>query len=140
MESWYYLKDAVLQGGIPFNMAHGMTSFEYHGTDPRFNKVFNEGMKNHSAIIMKRILEKYRGFDDVKVLVDVGGGVGATLAQVVAKHKHIKGINFDLPHVISEASPIPGILAFYYYFLILLINSTSISTGLFIYVSYLYFY
>ncbi|XP_039134830.1 tricetin 3',4',5'-O-trimethyltransferase-like [Dioscorea cayenensis subsp. rotundata] len=109
MESWYYLKDTVLNGGIPFNMAHGMTSFEYHGTDPRFNKVFNEGMKNHSAIIMKRILEKYRGFDDVKVLVDVGGGVGGTLAQVVAKHKHIKGINFDLPHVISEAAPIPGV-------------------------------
>ncbi|KAM0934691.1 putative methyltransferase [Dioscorea sansibarensis] len=109
MESWYYLKDAVLQGGIPFNMAHGMTSFDYHGTDPRFNTVFNEGMKNHSAIIMKRILEKYRGFDDVKVLVDVGGGVGATLAQIVAKHKHIKAINFDLPHVISEAPLIPGV-------------------------------
>ncbi|XP_039134078.1 flavone 3'-O-methyltransferase 1-like [Dioscorea cayenensis subsp. rotundata] len=109
MESWDYLKDAVLNGGIPFNMAHGMTSFEYHGTDPRFNKVFNEAMKNHSGIIMKRILEKYRGFDDVKVLVDVGGGVGNTLAQVVAKHKHIKGINFDLPHVISEAPLIPGV-------------------------------
>lgn len=109
MESWDYLKDAVLNGGIPFNMAHGMTSFEYQGTDPRFNKVFNEAMKNHSGIIMKRILEKYRGFDDVKVLVDVGGGVGGTLAQVVAKHKHIKGINFDLPHVISEAPLIPGI-------------------------------
>ncbi|XP_039118138.1 tricetin 3',4',5'-O-trimethyltransferase-like [Dioscorea cayenensis subsp. rotundata] len=109
MESWYYLKDAVLNGGIPFKMAHGMTSFEYQGTDPRFNKVFNEAMKNHSGIIMKRILEKYRGFDDVKVLVDVGGGVGGTLAQVVAKHKHIKGINFDLPHVISQAPLIPGV-------------------------------
>ncbi|KAJ0968591.1 hypothetical protein J5N97_025508 [Dioscorea zingiberensis] len=109
MESWYYLKDAVLHGGIPFNMAYGMSAFEYHGTDPRFNKVFNEGMKNHSMIIMKKILENYCGFDHVNVLVDVGGGVGGTLSQVVGKHKHIKGVNFDLPHVISEAPVIPGV-------------------------------
>ncbi|XP_073011962.1 caffeic acid 3-O-methyltransferase-like [Typha latifolia] len=109
MESWYYLKDAVLDGGIPFNKAYGMTAFEYHGTDPRFNKVFNEGMKNHSVIITKKLLEFYRGFDNVNVLVDVGGGIGATLHMITSKHTHIKGINFDLPHVISEAPPFPGV-------------------------------
>nr|AOS51484.1 caffeic acid 3-O-methyltransferase-like isoform X1 [Calamus jenkinsianus] len=109
MESWYYLKDAVLDGGIPFNKAYGMTAFEYHGTDPRFNKVFNEGMKNHSVITTKKLLECYKGFEDVKVLVDVGGGIGATLAMITFKYPHIKGINFDLPHVISEAPPFPGV-------------------------------
>ncbi|XP_010934914.1 caffeic acid 3-O-methyltransferase [Elaeis guineensis] len=109
MESWYYLKDAVLDGGIPFNKAYGMTAFEYHGTDPRFNKVFNEGMKNHSIIITKKLLEFYKGFEDVNVLVDVGGGIGATLHMITSKYPHIKGINFDLPHVISEAPPFPGV-------------------------------
>ncbi|KAJ6843665.1 caffeic acid 3-O-methyltransferase-like [Iris pallida] len=109
MESWYYLKDAVLDGGIPFNKAYGTTAFEYHGTDPRFNKVFNEGMRNHSTLVMKKILDTYKGFDDLKVLVDVGGGVGGTLDMILRKHPHIKGINFDLPHVISEAPPIPGV-------------------------------
>ncbi|KAG2576839.1 hypothetical protein PVAP13_6NG060501 [Panicum virgatum] len=75
MESWYYLKDAVLEGGIPFNKAYGMTAFEYHGTDPRFNRVFNEGMKNHSVIITKKLLEFYTGFEGVGTLVDVGGGM-----------------------------------------------------------------
>ncbi|RWW54682.1 hypothetical protein BHE74_00038727 [Ensete ventricosum] len=108
MESWYYLKDAVLDGGIPFNKAYGMTAFEYHGTDARFNKVFNEGMRNHSTILTKKLLDIYRGFEGVKVLVDVGGGVGGTISMIVAKHPHIKAINFDLPHVISEAPPFPG--------------------------------
>ncbi|GER33437.1 O-methyltransferase 1 [Striga asiatica] len=31
----YHLKDAVLEGGIPFNKAYGMTAFEYHGKDQR---------------------------------------------------------------------------------------------------------
>ncbi|WOK92756.1 tricetin 3',4',5'-O-trimethyltransferase-like [Canna indica] len=109
MESWYHLKDAVLDGGIPFNKAYGMTAFEYHGTDPRFNTVFNEGMKNHSIILTKKLLDIYRGFGDVKVLVDVGGGIGATLYMITSRHPHIKGINFDLPHVISEAPPFPGV-------------------------------
>ncbi|CAL9200595.1 unnamed protein product [Musa hybrid cultivar] len=109
MESCYYLKDAVLEGGVPFQKAYGMTVFEHHGTDPRFNKLFNECMRNHSTILMKKLLETYRGFDDVKVLVDVGGGTGATIHMITAKHPHIKGINFDLPHVISTAPPYPGV-------------------------------
>lgn len=110
MESWYYLKEAVLDGGIPFNKAYGMTAFEYHGTDPRFNRVFNEGMKNHSVIITKKLLEFYAGFEEgVSTLVDVGGGIGATLHAITSHHSHIRGINFDLPHVISEAPPFPGV-------------------------------
>ncbi|XP_037416337.1 tricetin 3',4',5'-O-trimethyltransferase [Triticum dicoccoides] len=109
MESWYYLKDAVLDGGIPFNKAYGMSAFEYHGTDPRFNRVFNEGMKNHSIIITKKLLESYKGFEGLGTLVDVGGGVGATVAAITAHYPTIKGINFDLPHVISEAPPFPGV-------------------------------
>jgi len=109
MESWYHLKDAVLDGGIPFNKAYGMSAFEYHGTDPRFNKVFNEGMRNHSIITTNKVLETYKGFEELNTLVDVGGGVGGTINMIVKKHPHLKGINFDLPHVISEAEPIPGV-------------------------------
>ncbi|MQM17391.1 hypothetical protein Taro_050362 [Colocasia esculenta] len=109
MESWYHLKDAVLEGGIPFNRAYGMTAFEYHGTDLRFNKVFNAGMSNHSTISMKKMLDTYRGFEGINVLVDVGGGIGATLNMIISKHPTIRGINFDLPHVIADAPSHPGV-------------------------------
>nr|WME87918.1 O-methyltransferases [Ardisia japonica] len=109
MESWYHLKDAVLEGGIPFNKAYGMSAFEYHGTDQRFNKVFNNGMSNHSTITMKKILEVYTGFEGLGSLVDVGGGVGATLNMIISKYPSIKGINFDLPHVIEDAPALPGV-------------------------------
>uniref|UniRef100_M4CFM7 Uncharacterized protein n=1 Tax=Brassica campestris TaxID=3711 RepID=M4CFM7_BRACM len=109
MGSWYYLKDAVLDGGIPFNKAYGMSAFEYHGTDLRFNKVFNNGMSNHSTITMKKILETYNGFEGLVSLVDVGGGIGATLKMIVSKYPNLKGINFDLPHVIEDAPSHPGV-------------------------------
>lgn len=85
-----------------------MTAFDYHGTDPRFNKVFNQGMSNHSTMTMKKILETYQGFDALKTVVDVGGGTGATLNMIVSKFPSIKGINFDLPHVIEDAPSYPG--------------------------------
>ncbi|CAH9070095.1 unnamed protein product [Cuscuta europaea] len=109
MESWYHLKEAVLDGGIPFNKAYGMSAFEYHGIDPRFNKVFNRGMSDHSTITMKKILDDYKGFEGLKTLVDVGGGTGATLNMILSKYPEIKGINFDLPHVIHDALPYRGI-------------------------------
>lgn len=87
-----------------------MTAFDYHGTDPRFNKVFNQGMSNHSTITMKKILETYKGFDGLNTVVDVGGGTGATLNMIVSKYPSIKGINFDLPHVIEDAPSYPGTL------------------------------
>uniref|UniRef100_A0A453M975 O-methyltransferase C-terminal domain-containing protein n=1 Tax=Aegilops tauschii subsp. strangulata TaxID=200361 RepID=A0A453M975_AEGTS len=105
----YYLKDVALEGGQPFHRAHGMTAYEYNSTDPRANCLFNEAMLNHSTIITKKLLEFYRGFDNVETLVDVAGGVGATAHAITSKYPHIKGVNFDLPHVISEAPPYPGV-------------------------------
>nr|GEY49873.1 caffeic acid 3-O-methyltransferase [Tanacetum cinerariifolium] len=110
MESWYFLKDAVLYGGIPFNKAYGMSPFEYNRRDERFNKVFNSGMFNHSTIVMKIVLDLYDGFDGLTgTLVDVGGGTGASLKMIISRHTLLKGINFDLPHVIEEAITYPGI-------------------------------
>ncbi|KAL9163009.1 hypothetical protein ABFS82_06G014500 [Erythranthe guttata] len=109
MESWYHLKDTVLEGGIPFNKAYGMSAFEYHGKDTRFNKVFNQGMSNHSTIIMKKILGTYDGFQGLDTVVDVGGGTGATLNMIISKYPSIRGINFDLPHVIEDAPSYPGV-------------------------------
>ncbi|KAI3471272.1 hypothetical protein Pfo_027935 [Paulownia fortunei] len=109
METWYHLKDAVLEGGIPFNRAYGMSAFEYPATDPRFNTVFNQAMFEQSTIFMKKILEIYKGFEGLKSLVDVGGGIGASLKMIISKHPSIKGINFDLPHVIQDAPSYTGV-------------------------------
>ncbi|KAF7075728.1 hypothetical protein CFC21_080483 [Triticum aestivum] len=109
LESWYHLKDTVLNGGLPFEKAYGMTAFDYQGTDPRFNRVFNEAMKTHSMIITKKLLEFYKGFDGVGTLVDVGGGVGATIHTILCRYPSIEGVNFDLPHVISEAPSFAGV-------------------------------
>ncbi|KAI3920264.1 hypothetical protein MKW92_038855 [Papaver armeniacum] len=103
LESWFHLKDAVVTGGVPFNLAYGVNAFEYHAQDARFNTVFNKGMSDHTRIFMKKILETYKGFEGINSIVDVGGGVGVSLDMILTMYPTIKGINFDLPHVIKDA-------------------------------------
>lgn len=91
-----------------------MTAFEYPGTDHRFNRVFNQAMSNHTTLIMKKILDVYKGFEGLNVLVDVGGGIGVTLNIITSKYPHLKGINFDLPHVLADAPSYAGTNCFLY--------------------------
>ncbi|KAK8514397.1 hypothetical protein V6N13_063289 [Hibiscus sabdariffa] len=90
-------------------MVWTMDVFEYTGTDPRFNEAFNRAMSDHSTITMKKILATYDGFEGIKTLVNVGGGTGVSLRTIVSKYPTIKGINFDLPHVINNAPSYPGV-------------------------------
>ncbi|CAM0948452.1 unnamed protein product [Alopecurus aequalis] len=110
METWCHMKDAVLDGGGgAFHRAFGTSWFEYAGTDAPFNRLFNEAMKHHSVIITKKLLELYSGFDGIGTLVDVAGGLGAVSHAITSKYPSIKGINFDLPHVIAHAPPYPHV-------------------------------
>ncbi|KAJ9564755.1 hypothetical protein OSB04_000721 [Centaurea solstitialis] len=109
INNWFKLKDAVVEGGVPFAKVYGTNAFEYPKLDTRFNRIFNHAMVNHSTIVIKEILKCYHGFNNVKHLVDVGGGVGATLNMIISKHPTITAINFDLPHVIQDAPFYRGI-------------------------------
>ena len=46
--------------------------------------------------------------DDTRTIVDVGGADGTVLAAILAAHPHLRGVLFDLPHVVTDA---PQILA-----------------------------
>ncbi|XP_009621174.1 myricetin 3-O-methyltransferase 3-like [Nicotiana tomentosiformis] len=107
--SWFHLKDAILEGEIPFNKAHGMDVFEYHGKDSRYAGVTNRSTQSINRKTINKILESYNGFQEVQQLVDVGGALGLTIASIVSKYPHIKGVNFDLPHVIKIAPTYPGV-------------------------------
>ncbi|XP_023005450.1 caffeic acid 3-O-methyltransferase-like isoform X2 [Cucurbita maxima] len=110
LHSWSELKNAVIEGGVPFNRAHGgVHAFEYPRLDQRFNQVFNNAMINYSTTAIKAVVKCYNGFASLKQLVDVGGGLGVTLKIITSAYPSIKGINFDLPHVIQDAPSYPGV-------------------------------
>uniref|UniRef100_A0A803MLZ3 Uncharacterized protein n=1 Tax=Chenopodium quinoa TaxID=63459 RepID=A0A803MLZ3_CHEQI len=63
-----------------------------------------------AKIGFRAIMSPYKNvFADVKSVVDVGGGTGAAVNEVVKAFPNIKGINFDLPHVIAIAPKYDGV-------------------------------
>lgn len=98
----------MLEGAAPFEKTYGMPMFEYLSTNGPLNTVFHEAMANHSMIITKKLLKFFRGFEGLDVLVDVGGGNGTTLQMIRGQYKNMRGINYDLPHVIAQAAPVEG--------------------------------
>ena len=99
----------ILKGEDAFTSAHGMKIFEYTASNEPFAELFNRAMSEYSTLTMKKVLEVYRGFEDVNTLVDVGGGIGTIIALVTSKYTHIKGINFDIPSVLAHPPIYPGI-------------------------------
>ncbi|KAK4253785.1 hypothetical protein QN277_010417 [Acacia crassicarpa] len=110
MDAWMNFKVAIVEEDTDlFKKVHGIPMYQYAERDPTWNNIFNKAMANVCDIEMRRILEIYKGFEGISTLVDVGGGTGQNLKMIVSKYPSIKGINFDLPNVIQNAPPHPGI-------------------------------
>ncbi|GAY68079.1 hypothetical protein CUMW_261360 [Citrus unshiu] len=77
MDSGSCVKDALLEGSVPFMKAHnGMDGFAVAAKDEKINNLFNQSMHNHTTIVMKEILETYKGFERLNQFVDVADGLG----------------------------------------------------------------
>ncbi|KAM6549210.1 hypothetical protein CsatB_020886 [Cannabis sativa] len=112
MAPWHCFSRCVKEGGVAFKKAHnGQSIWEFGAENPEINKLFNDAMECTAKVVMKAILSHYSdgGFSDLKSMVDVGGGTGGSISEIVRSYPHIKGINFDLPHVIATAPPYSGV-------------------------------
>ncbi|KAI7730965.1 hypothetical protein M8C21_027535 [Ambrosia artemisiifolia] len=107
----HVLSRSIKEGGTAFKAAHGKELFEFCSLDSEFNKVFNEAMACTAKFTTDAVISHYKdGFLGSKgSLVDVGGGTGIAISKIVKAYPHLKGINFDLSHVISTAPTYDGI-------------------------------
>jgi hypothetical protein len=82
----------------------GVPVFEVFPRDPALSEIFNNAMTSFSAFIVPAVLEAY-DFSGIGTIVDIAGGHGQLLMSVVGKHPGMRGVLFDLDHVIAGAVP-----------------------------------
>ena len=110
VEPQYMLKNMVLEPECkPFYSNNGENFYRYAAKEPKFNKLFQEFMTHSSKLFLDEVLKVYRGFEEIKELLDVGGGMGTSLGNIISMYPHIHGKNFDLPNVISVALKLSGL-------------------------------
>ncbi|KAK4740391.1 hypothetical protein R3W88_004088 [Solanum pinnatisectum] len=110
---WHYLSARVLsnENTGAFSAAHGKDLWEYAKTNPEHSKLINDALACHARVTMHAIIDNCAEiFKGIESLVDVGGGNGTTLGMLVKAFPWINGINFDLPHVVSDAPPCHGVV------------------------------
>jgi hypothetical protein len=66
-------------------------------SSPDHQELFNELMTEFSALHLTGVLEAY-DFCGKSLAIDVGGGHGKVLAEILARCPGMRGILFDLPH------------------------------------------
>lgn len=101
-QPWGYVLESVKTGKPVFKNVFGMEIFEYLAENPEAARIYNEAMSSFSEKRSAAITASY-DFSSICNLVEVGGGRGSLLASILNTNLAMKGVLFDLPHVIEAA-------------------------------------
>ena len=101
--SWWHavgaLRYSIMTGEPAFNRQHGIGFFDYLSAHPESRQWFDRGMANFAEAENPAIAGAYdyARFDHI---VDVGGGQGGLLAEILKRHPNVRGTLFDVPEVV----------------------------------------
>ncbi len=91
------------ESAVPATTGQGV--FEYFARTPAIAKIFNDAMTGMSELAIPAVLDAY-DFGDIATLVDIAGGHGAVLTAILKRYPTMRGILFDIDHVIAGAAPV----------------------------------
>ena len=104
MRIYTELQHSVETGKTAFQKTAGMEPFEFFRQNDEDNRIFNAAMTSISSQMTTPAIAAY-DFGESGTLADVGGGHGALLTLILQKHPGLRGIVYDLPHVVEGAKP-----------------------------------
>jgi len=100
-DSWGDLLYSVKTGEAAFDHLFGMDYIEYLEQHPELAQIFNETMRSVSQAHNPAIVASY-DFSQFQKIVDVGGGHGSLITTILKANHSLKGVLFDLPHVVNS--------------------------------------
>lgn len=93
---------SVKTGKGGFEAYHGIPVFEYFNANQEEAKVFDRMMTDIHGGETGPMIETY-DFSRFEKVVDIGGGNGDVICQLLRKHPDLSGELFDLPHVVKRS-------------------------------------
>jgi SAM-dependent methyltransferase len=102
-QAWGNLLHAVRSGDTAFNHVHSTGVWEHRANNPEEAGIFDRAMASLTGGFGAAVVAAC-DFSRFANVVDVGGGNGTFLADILAAHPHVQATLFDQPHVIARAT------------------------------------
>jgi hypothetical protein len=107
-EPWWWaacggLYESVMTGEDAFARVHGVGLFEFLEAHPDGSAVFDAHMTAMTEAEADAVVPAV-DWPEAGTVVDVGGGRGTLLAAVLRARPGLRGVLFDLPHVVEHAA------------------------------------
>ncbi|MGW4366793.1 methyltransferase [Nocardia takedensis] len=99
---WTHLVDSVRTGAPIGPVLDGKPFFELVGEDRELGEIFDRAMTSIGTLSTAALLDAY-DFGRFDTVVDVGGGEGRFLTEILRRAPRSRGILFDLPEVVAHA-------------------------------------
>ncbi|MCA1577573.1 MAG: acetylserotonin O-methyltransferase [Acidobacteria bacterium] len=99
---WGKILYSVRTGKSAWGQTHGEEVFSFFEKNPEAAQVFNRAMSSFSSVATAAVIEAY-DFGGIETLVDIAGGHGRMLTGILEANPKVRGVLFDLPHVIAGA-------------------------------------
>ncbi len=103
--SWGNLLHSIKSGESASQFTHGMDAWTYRKQNPEEQAVFDSAMTGNSRSEAQAVIEAY-DFSRFGCIVDVGGGQGLLLKEILLACPATRGILFDQPQVIASADQV----------------------------------
>ncbi|GGM36360.1 methyltransferase [Longimycelium tulufanense] len=104
-QAWSSLDTAVRSGDGPFRALHGTDFYTYLSEyDPEQSATFHAAMNEATALDNDDVVGAL-DLTAVSRLVDVGGGQGGLLRDLLRHNRHLQGVLFDTESVVGNAVP-----------------------------------
>ena len=98
---------AIRTGETVSEKIFGMPCFEYMTENKEVGNRFNRAMTGFSTMLIGAALDAYDfSWLAGKTLVDIGGGQGKVLTEILKKYPSAHGVLFDLEQVVAGAKPL----------------------------------
>lgn len=100
--SWGNLLDTVRTGDIAFDKHFGMDAWAYMQNNPDLAALFDDSMTKITEVLQAAISKAY-DFTPFRHVVDIGGGQGRLLSDILTANPVARGVLADRAQVIEEA-------------------------------------
>ncbi len=100
--TWAEIDYSIRTGKTALDKVFGKPAFDYLAEHLDKARIFDAAMVGIHGRESHAVLGAY-DFSAMRVVADIGGGNGSQITEILKKHPTMKGILFDLPHVIEPA-------------------------------------